>query len=54
MIHGKGALNWDDPVQDQWYETTYSNDDNDGSENITKKMNLRPFKLYHFYLERLN
>ena len=31
-----------------------SNDDDDGRENITKKMNLRPFKLYHVYLEPLN
>ena len=31
-----------------------SNDDDDGRENITKKMNLRPFKLYHVYLETLN
>ena len=33
---------------------TLSNDDHDGSENITKKMNLRPFKLYHVCLEPLN
>ena len=33
---------------------TLSNDDNDGSENITKKMNLRLFKLYLVYLEPLN
>ena len=31
-----------------------SNNDHDGSENITKKMNLRPFKLYRVYLEALN
>ena len=31
---------------------TLSNDD--GSENITKKMNLRPFKFYRVYLEPLN
>ena len=30
-----------------------SNNDEDGSENITKKMNLRPFKLYRVYLEPL-
>ena len=29
------------------------NNDEDGSENITKKMNLRPFKLYRVYLEPL-
>ena len=29
-------------------------DDDDSSENITKKMNLRPFKLYSVYLESLN
>ena len=33
---------------------TLSNYDDDGSENITKKMNLRPFKLYRVYLEPLN
>ena len=33
---------------------TLSNDDDHGSENITKKMNLRPFKLYCVYLEPLN
>ena len=33
---------------------TLSNYDDDGSENITKKMNLRPFKLYRVYLEVLN
>ena len=31
-----------------------SNNDDDGSENITKKMNLRPFKGYRVYLEPLN
>ena len=29
-------------------------DDDDDSENITKKMNLLPFKLYRVYLEPLN
>ena len=33
---------------------TLSNNDDDGSENITKKVNLRPFKLYRLYLEPLN
>ena len=33
---------------------TLSNDDDDGSENITKKMSLGPFKLYRVYLEPLN
>ena len=33
---------------------TLSKDDVDGSENITKKMNLRLFKLYRVYLEPLN
>ena len=31
-----------------------SNDDGDGRENITKKVNLLPFKLYRVYLESLN
>ena len=33
---------------------TLSNDDDDGSENITKKMSLGPFKLYGVYLELLD
>ena len=33
---------------------TLSNNDDDGSENITKKGNLRPFKLYRVYWEPLN
>ena len=33
---------------------TLSDDDIDGSENITKKMNLRLFKLYRVYLDPLN
>ena len=33
---------------------TASKDDDYGSENITKKMNLRPFKLYRVHLEPLN
>ena len=33
---------------------TLSNDDDDGSENITKKMNLRSFKLNRVYLDPLN
>ena len=31
-----------------------SNDEDDGSENLTKKMNLRLFKLYRVYLEPFN
>ena len=31
-----------------------SNNDDDGSQNITRKMNLRRFKLYRAYLEPLN
>ena len=33
---------------------TLSNYDDDSIENITKKVNLRPFKLYRVYLEPLN
>ena len=33
---------------------TLSNHDDDGSEKLTKKMNLRLFKLYRVYLEPLN
>ena len=33
---------------------TLSNDDDDGSENVAKKMNLRSFKLNRVYLDPLN
>ena len=33
---------------------TLSNDDDDGSENVDKKMNLRSFKLNRVYLDPLN
>ena len=33
---------------------TLSSDDDDGRENTTKKINLRPFKLYRVYEEPLN
>ena len=33
---------------------TLSNNDDYGGENMTKNMNLRPFKLYRVYLEPLN
>ena len=33
---------------------TLSNHDDDGSEKLTKKINLRLFKLYRVYLELLN
>ena len=33
---------------------TLSNDDDDGSENVAKKMNLRSFKLNRVYLDLLN
>ena len=33
---------------------TFSNYDDDGSENITKKINLRAFKLYGVYLDQFN
>ena len=33
---------------------TLNNDGDDGIENITKKRNLRPFKLYRVYLDPLN
>ena len=31
-----------------------SNDDDDGSEKVAKKINLRSFKLYRVYLDPLN
>ena len=31
-----------------------NDDDDDGSENVAKKMNLRSFKLYRVYLDPLN
>ena len=33
---------------------TLSKDDDDGSENVSKKMNLRSFKLNRVYLDPLN
>ena len=33
---------------------TLSKDDDDGSENVAKKMNLRSFKLNRVYLDPLN
>ena len=33
---------------------TFSNDDDDGSENVAKKMNLRSFKLNRVHLDPLN
>ena len=33
---------------------TLSKDDDDGSENVGNKMNLRSFKLNRFYLDPLN
>ena len=33
---------------------TLSNDDDDGSENVAKKINLRSFKLNRVYLDQLN
>ena len=33
---------------------TLSKDDDDGSENVGKKMNLRSFKLHRIYLDPLN
>ena len=33
---------------------TLSKDDDDGSENVGKKMNLRSFKLNRIYLDPLN
>ena len=33
---------------------TLSKDDDDGSENVGKKMNLRSFKLNRVYLDPLN
>ena len=33
---------------------TLSNDDDDGSENVAKEMNLRSFKLNRVYLDQLN
>ena len=33
---------------------TLSNDDDEGSENVPKKMNLRSFKLNRVYLDPLN
>ena len=41
-------------VVKRWSLRTLSNDDDDGSENVAKEMNLRSFKLNRVYLEPLN
>ena len=43
-------------VQFRWADSlgSLSNNDYDGSENVTEKMNVRPFKLYRVYLEPSN
>ena len=41
-------------VSDSKVIGTLSNDDDDGSENVAKKMNLRSFKLNDVYLDPLN
>ena len=38
----------------QTMRTLSKDDDDDGSENVGKKMNLRSFKLNRFYLDPLN
>ena len=37
-----------------WIIGTLSKEDDDGSENVVKKMNLRSFKLNRVYLDLLN
>ena len=37
-----------------WIIGTLSKDDDDGGENVGKKMNLRSFKLNRVYLDPLN
>ena len=44
-------LSW---VRDLHKIETLSKDDDDGSENVAKKMNLRSFKLNRVYLDPLN
>ena len=41
-------------VVERWSLGTLSNDDDNGSENVAKEMNLRSFKLNRVYLESLN
>ena len=43
-----------DMVPHSWIIGTLSKDDDDGGENVGKKMNLRSFKLNHVYLDPLN
>lgn len=35
-------------------KTYVTGEDDDGRENVAKKINLRPFKLYRVYLHPLN
>ena len=56
MVHGSD-LNWNRCITCTLVACrvgTLNNYDDDGSENITEKMNLPPFKLYRVYLELLN
>ena len=43
-----------DMVPHSWIIGTLSKDDDDGGENVGKKMNLRSFKLNRVYLDPLN
>ena len=56
MVHGSNP-NWNRCITCTLVACrvgTLNNYDDDGSENITEKMNLPPFKLYRVYLELLN
>ena len=42
------------PLQTTFKLGSLGNDDDDGSENVAKKINLHPFKLYRVYSKPLN
>ena len=52
--HRGGGRGGDGRLQGLSTVGTISNDDDDGSENVAKKMNLRSFKLNRVYLDPLN
>ena len=45
---------WSSFLPEETMGTLSNDDDDDGSENVAKKMNLRSFKLNRVYLDPLN
>ena len=57
MVRPASSDFWKAPLvlgTSRFLKGTLSNDHDHGSENVAKKMNLRPFKLNRVYLEPLN